>query len=119
MSRLKHTCRECGTPLTDARTGQEFCTREHRQDFNNRRMQRGAEMYDLFRALRRERGEAKELNIWTLLCRLELKWQEDDAADRPGRRSYMPPNKALNNLFDKGSLQRGEVLFKNYVSGAR
>lgn len=119
MTNLTHTCHECGAPLEDARIGQEFCSRQHRNTFNNRRMQRGAEMYDLFRALRRERGEAKELNIWTLLCRLELKWQEEDAAIRPGRRSYMPPTKALANLFDRGALPRGEILSHNYVSGAR
>ncbi len=113
MPRLLHTCHECAEPLTDARGGQEFCTKACRQTFNNRRMQRGAEMYDLFRALRRERSDAKELNIWTELCRLELKWQTEDDAARPGRRSYMPPQKALSNLRDKGSLVRGQVAFTN------
>jgi hypothetical protein len=73
-------------------------------------MQRGAELYDLFRALRRERSEAKALNLWTQICRLELGWQQEDAKQRPGRRSYMPPKKALANLLDKGSLQRGEIM---------
>lgn len=89
-----------------------FCSPSCRQAFNNRRIQRGGEIYDLFRALRRERSKAKALNIWTQICRLELKWQEEDEAQRPGRRSYMPPEKALANLFDKGSLRRGEVLVK-------
>lgn len=73
-------------------------------------MQRGAELYDLFRALRRERGMAKGLNLWTEICRLELNWHLEDQRKRPGRRSYMPPKRALLNLWDKGSLQRGEVL---------
>jgi predicted nucleotidyltransferase component of viral defense system len=80
--------------------------------FNNRRMKRGAEMYDLFRALRRERSQAKELNIWTELCRLEKKWNDEDEAERDGRKAYMPPQKALANLLDKGSLPRGEILVK-------
>jgi len=105
-----HKCLECDSPISARRAGQEFCKPACRQTFNNRRMQRGAEAYDLFRALRRERGDAKALNIWTELCRLELKWQMEDEAQRPGRRSYMPPTKALTILKDKGSLPRGVVL---------
>lgn len=107
-----HECQECGGPIGERRKGQLFCSPLCRQTFNNRRMQRGAELYDLFRALRRERADAKELNLWTQLCRLELKWQAEDETDRPGRRSYMPPAKAIMILLDKGSLQRGEVLAK-------
>jgi len=80
-------------------------------------MKRGAEMYDLFRALRRERPLAKLLNIWTELCRLELKWQEEDEAQRPGRRSYTPPKRALDQLYDKGALQRGELLVRGHATG--
>lgn len=106
-----HQCQECGNPLS-GRRGQEFCAPRCRQTFNNRRMQRGAELYDLFRALRRERSDAKDLNLWTHLCRLELKWQTEDETARPGRRSYMPPTKAITILKDKGSLPRGEILVK-------
>lgn len=109
MAKLSE-CQECGKSYQSARRGQEFCSNQCRQDFNNRRMQRGAELYDLFRALRRDRTTAKEMNLWTQLCRLELKWQQEDEAARPGRRSYMPPAKAMMILFDKGSLQRGEVI---------
>ena len=109
MTKL-HNCLECGSPLTARRAGQEFCKPSCRQTFNNRRMQRGAELYDLFRALRRERAGAKDMNLWTEICRLELQWQIEDEAKRPGRRSYMPPTKALTILKDKGSLPRGEVL---------
>lgn len=112
MTLQPHVCQDCGHPISARRSGQEFCSPKCRQTFNNRRMQRGAELYDLFRAMRRDRSEAKDLNIWTQLCRLELNWQGQDDAERPGRRSYMPPKKALANLHDKGSLQRGEVLVK-------
>lgn len=80
-------------------------------------MQRGAELYDLFRALRRQRSEAKRLNIWTEICRLELAWQMEDDKMRPGRRSYMQPEKALANLFDKGSLSRGDILSSDFRAG--
>lgn len=110
MADKLHRCPECNDPIASRRIGQEFCKPSCRQSFNNRRMQRGAELYDLFRALRRERGDAKALNLWTQLCRLELQYQTEDDATRPGRRSYMPPKKALANLTDKGSLPRGEIL---------
>ncbi len=110
-------CLECAKPVERPRIGQEFCCPSCRLAFNNRRMQRGAEMYDLFRALRRERETAKALNLWTEICRLELAWEQEDQRDRPGRRSYMPPKKALANLCDKGSLPRGEILVRSYFSG--
>ena len=103
-------CQECGNHITTAATGKVFCSTHCRQTFNNRRMQRGAEMYDLFRALRRERSEAKALDIWTELCRLELKYQGEDDDLRDGRKSYMPPRKALEILRDKGSIPRGDLL---------
>lgn len=110
MAAHTHTCQECSAALSTRRRGKEFCNATCRQRFNNRRMQRGAELYDLFRALRRERSVAKAMNLWTQICRLELAWQMEDEKARPGRRSYMPPSKALRNLYDKGTLQRGEVL---------
>lgn len=110
MATHEHCCLECSKPLSTRRKGKEFCNASCRQRFNNRRMQRGAELYDLFRALRRERSKAKAMNLWTEICRLELGWNMDDEKKRPGRRSYMPPSKALANLYDKGALQRGEVL---------
>lgn len=111
MTRLAHVCFECGISPTPRRS-QLFCNSDCRQAFNNRRMQRGADLYDLFRALRRERDKAKALGIWTQICRLELGWQEQDEAERPGRRSYMPPERALANLLDKGALPRGDLLVK-------
>lgn len=110
MQNSAHTCQECGNSISGHRSGQLFCSTVCRQHFNNRRLQRGAELYDLFRALRRERNEAKSLNVWTEICRLELQWQQEDDAEREGRKSYMPPRKALEILRDKGSIPRGDLL---------
>lgn len=118
MSAANNECLECGNALTATRQpGRLFCSTACRQAFNNRRMQRGAEIYDLFRALRRERAEAKRLNIWTEICRLELAWQIEDDETRQGRKSYMPAKRALINLRDKGSLQRGEVIASSMRAG--
>ncbi len=110
MTVAPHACTECGNPIRDRRKGQVFCSPSCRMNFNNRRRDRGADMYDLFRALRRERDVAKSLNLWTQMCRLELGWQMEDERDRPGRRSYTQPRKALDNLLDKGAIPRGELL---------
>lgn len=112
-------CIECGKPVTGRRDGAQFCCASCRLAFNNRRRDRGAEMYDLFRALRRERDAAKTLKIWTAMTQLELRWQEEDQRDRPGRRSYVPPQRALAHLTDKGSLQRGELLVRSHFNGRK
>lgn len=117
MNIAHHRCPECENRIDGRR--KLFCSNACRQAFNNRRMQRGADLYDLFRALRRERDKAKTLNLWTYICRLEKQWQDEDERDRPGRRSYMPPKRALDNLFDKGSLPRGEVLVRNCLGQRR
>lgn len=107
MTARDHVCQECGTSFTGQR-GKHFCSTTCRQAFNNRRMKRGAEMYDLFRAMRRERGSAKQLGLWSEMCRLELRWHEEDQRERPGRRSYMPPQAALLNLRETGRLDMGQ-----------
>jgi hypothetical protein len=112
MSTASHACIECQTPISARRGGKLFCSTVCRQTFNNRRMQRGSDLYDLFRALRRERDQAKALNLWTLMCRIEKQWQDEDDRTRPGRRSYVPPVKAITNLMDKGALRRGEILVR-------
>ncbi|TIT90380.1 MAG: transcriptional regulator [Mesorhizobium sp.] len=110
-------CLECGKPWNERKPGREFCCSACRLAFNNRRMKRGAEMYDLFRAMRRERDQAKLLGIWAEMCRLELRWQQEDDLQRPGRRSYMPPRKALTNLRETGRLPIGDVVAKSYRAG--
>lgn len=117
MKSAQGMCPECGQAVSAAGKPKLFCSVSCRQSFNNRRMTRGADLYDLFRALRRNRAQAKELNLWTIICRLEKAWQDEDEASRDGRQSYQSPRKSLANLYDKGSLQRGEVLTRSYLSG--
>lgn len=63
-------------------------------------MMRGAEAYDLFRAIRRERKTAKELDLWTELCRLETLWEDEDRAAGRATKSYFEPERALRHLKD-------------------
>lgn len=104
------TCLWCAgeVPKSPRQRGpkREFCSPACKSAFNNLRAMRGAELYDLFRALRRERGRSKDLNLWTAICRLEEKWAEQDARERPGRRSYVEPSKAVMRLTDAGKISR-------------
>lgn len=92
-------CLECGSPVPQtARRKREFCCREHSNDFQNRRKSRGAEIYDLFRAMRRDRAKAKELDIWTEMCRLDTLWEDEDRTSGRVTKSYLDPERALHQL---------------------
>lgn len=99
-------CRECAASFTPTRHTEHFCSTACRRIFNNRRAMRGAELYDLFRAIRRERAAASKARLWTDLCRLEENWQTEDEHERPGRRSYVPPREAVQRLVDQGRISR-------------
>lgn len=81
-------CLECGTPLTPGPRRAEFCGRKCVRRWNNRRMVRGAEIYDLFMAVRYEREEATKNKVWRALNRLAAKFRDEDKAARGGRRSW-------------------------------
>ncbi len=90
---IKH-CRECGAKFKATRRDAEFCPGAScRRDWNNRRQQRGAELYDLFMTIRHERRLTEKMkedgfNSWTTACRLAMHWKDEDERDRGGRRSY-------------------------------
>lgn len=78
-------CKECRKTFKPAvgRPGVSktlFCSRECSQAFGNRRMKRGAEIYDLFYACRFDRDEAKKHGAWNAICQLAIRWREEDAA---------------------------------------
>lgn len=84
----RHTCRECGVELTGMRRSAVFCSPEHRKAWNNRRMVRGAEMYDIYMAMAYERGKRKQLELFTTLNRLARAYRDADCALRDGRKSW-------------------------------
>lgn len=92
-------CLECSLPVQQtSRRERLFCCAEHGQLFHHRRRQRGAEIYDLFRAIRRERKMAKDMDLWTEMCRLETLWEDEDRAAGRVTKSYLAPVQALRNL---------------------
>lgn len=94
------TCLECGISIAASKRGRakRFCSPAHSQLFNNRAQSRGAHAYHLIRAIRRERDKAKQLGLWTELCRLELAWEDEDRAENRSAKSYKPPEMALADI---------------------
>jgi hypothetical protein len=85
-------CKECGTSLAAVRDYRaEFCGTPCRKNWNNRRMTRGAELYDVFMTCRYARGFAKLKGLWTIMCRMGSIWRGEDHDSRAGRASWGAP----------------------------
>lgn len=93
VTRRLNACLECGQAAPDKA---KFCSGAHRQAFNNRRLQRGAELYDLFMAHRFDRKNAQDLRVLQAMNRMASLWNEEDKAERDGRRSWRPTRDVLN-----------------------
>ena len=90
-------CNDCQTDISALDMRAEFCGTPCRLKWHNRRMQRGAELYDLFMACRYDRGLAKALGLWALVCRMASYWNDEDKA--AGRRSYFKPEVAKDKAL--------------------
>jgi len=93
MARL-NACLECGVPFAATR-GREFCAPGCRQLWNNRRMQRGAELYDLYMAHRFDRANAQALHAMTAMNRMTANFRAEDRAQRAGRQSWRSPRAVI------------------------
>lgn len=73
----------------DMKANSEFCGTQCRIGWRNRRMSRGADLYDCFMSLRYDRTTAKEKGLWALMCRMAQSWNEED--HKAGRnQTYFP-----------------------------
>lgn len=99
LSGVMRCCQECGGALARpaAPSGQrvDFCCAACRKAFHNRRMKRGAELYDLFMAIRFDRSAATALKLWRIINRLASRFRAEDARQRAGRLSWTPPAEIL------------------------
>lgn len=98
----KHSCKECNGPFESRQYNADFCTNACRSAFNNRRMKRGAVLYDL---LMMERGDPKAFEANKLKDRatelLERFRQEDEQAGR--KRTW---KRANDVMYDTVALLR-------------
>jgi hypothetical protein len=106
-------CDEDGKEFVPTKPEQRFCCAACRKAFNNRAMTRGAALYHLFRAHRRERERSGEMGLWSKLCELELVWHNED--HDAGRKGYTDPQTVLMELYDSGRLARGELMVGDWV----
>jgi hypothetical protein len=83
-------CLECGAPTSTVAVNAAFCSAPCRKAWNNRRMTRGAELYDLVMVWRYDRTAANAMHIWRSPCRLARAFRDEDRRDRAGRRSWLP-----------------------------
>lgn len=81
-------CLECGEAFPRRRSDAEFCGRKCVRAWNNRRMTRGAELYDLLMVARFDRERATKFKVWRTINRLAAHFREEDKARRDGRRSW-------------------------------
>ena len=92
-------CLECGSGLSaGAPPEAEFCCVPCRSVWRDRRAARGAQLYDLFMALRYERRAAKLAGVWTIMCALASAFRDADRTARGGRRSWRMIDAALGSL---------------------
>lgn len=86
----KATCLNCGKVFESLRPKGTViqCSPACRKEFNNRRMTRGAELYDLMMAVRYDRAEATESALWSKACALMAHYRADDDKARDSRRSW-------------------------------
>ncbi len=107
-------CLECVAELARSTRGmpKRFCSTACKSRFNHRRANRGAEIYDLFRAMRRDRAAASELDIWTEMCRLDTLWEDEDRAEKRVTKSYKPPAMALADLRERDRVPMTNIYVK-------
>lgn len=92
-------CLECGAPIIAKQAARAtFCGKACRQVWNNRRMKRGADLYDLFMAHRYDRQAAQEAKVWRAMNRLCAEYRDEDNRQRDGRRSWGNPRDVLDRL---------------------
>lgn len=91
-------CNECGESYTPRRMDEFFCSIPCRKAFDNRAMVRGRELYHLFMVMRYERGIAKALGVWAIMCRMAMMWKDEDDKERAGRKSWASPKRIIRKL---------------------
>ncbi len=105
-------CRECSAALAAPKPGfvrdAKFCGISCKATWNNRRKNRGADLYDLWMAMRYDRDTAKDLGVWKEMCRLSEKWSDEDKAAK--RKTYERPGVVLTRLMDTGRLPRARAM---------
>lgn len=96
---MPRMCQECGSELVIPKKApvpaKRFCSPKCRMEFNNRRRDRGAELYDLMMIMRFERDVGKDEKIWSLICNQASAYRDADKSKRQGRKSWQSFDEAV------------------------
>lgn len=93
MPTYKRHCKECQIEFLAPSARKRFCAVKCEKAFNNRRMTRGAILYDLFMAGRYEREKAEKLTR-SLMSRLAMRFRDEDQ----GRKTWQDLADTLDKL---------------------
>lgn len=97
MRTYKGHCRECGNAYEAKSARAKFCSTSHEKAFNNRRMTRGALLYDLFMESRYEKN-ADATYIRSVYQRVGMRFRDEDKAQRGARKSWLSLSDTLDKL---------------------
>ena len=89
-------CLECDQPVIGKKRRSQFCSGRCRTLWNNRRITRGAELYDLVMEWRFDRATADDRRTLSMICASAARFHEEDKQHRGGRRSWSPSRRMLN-----------------------
>lgn len=109
-------CRECQKTF-DAPVGRPgvsktlFCSRACSQAFGNRRMKRGAEIYDLFYRSRFDRAKADASKVRTVMGEMAIRWREDDEAAGRTDLACHTVDYIIGHLYGKRDLMPSKNLY--------
>lgn len=117
-------CIECGKPLPEGRKrSMRFCeaipgsnvikSSACKSSYNNRQKVRGDKIYPLVMAWRFDRENFNKGDGLKVMSRLVSHWHDEDV--REGRVSFKPFNQVVQDLYDNGDLQRGDIVMRNQV----
>lgn len=92
------SCQECGAAFKTRQASAMFCSPQCRKAFDNRRMKRGAELYDLLMVTRFDRSDAGRKGTQSELSSLASAYRRADKVKRAGRKSWIPLERRMQTL---------------------
>ena len=104
-------CKECGAEYTAKKAHSKFCSTKCRKDYNNRRAVRGAQLYDVFMAIRYDREAATKYGLdRTFISRMgEMFNEEDKGSSGPHGKSYRCSREVKEELGCQVNARRGRA----------
>jgi hypothetical protein len=92
MAKITTTCSECGETFeTQSHNPSKFCCSSCRKTWQNRRMLRGAILYDMMMEHRYNRKAEDSSEIRNVMYSLLAEWRAEDQEERIGKRTWLDP----------------------------